>query len=120
RQSQCGKQINAEEYLEMIVPVHHQWQQQRDHQPGQRQDHLPALHDRCLPKIPLGRSESTSRKITKSTASAHSFPQYRLVRLSTTPSSRPAIAAPTMDSIPPSTTITNAFSVNCPPTSGYK
>ena len=94
RQSQGGEQEDAEKNLQGVVGVDDEGNSKRQQEKPGRGDKLPMTHARWLPKIPLGFSDNTRMKMTKSTASAHSLPQYRLVRLSTTPSTSPAIAAP--------------------------
>src|SRR5262249_26452902 len=105
-QAERGEQRDVEQHVEVVVPLEQRHQQAQAEAGGGEQSAL-ARHTRWLPNSPAGLSDSTSRKITKSTTVAHWLPQYRLVRLSITPSTTPAIAAPSIDPMPPSTTITN-------------
>src|SRR5713101_1981390 len=74
-QPQRRKQRDSEKHLKDVVAAHDQRSNEtEDHAEGGDQE-LRASHTRWLPKIPLGRNDSTSRNRTKSTASAHSFPQ---------------------------------------------
>src|SRR5262249_12078536 len=113
-QPEAGEQRNAEKHLQLVVIADEPGHARPDTRRQQQRPELPILEDahaRCLPKIPLGLKERTSRKKMKSTINAHWLPAYRLVRLSERPSTRPPKAAPSIEPMPPSTTITKALVV---------
>jgi hypothetical protein len=74
-QPEGGEEEKAEDHFQEVVVTQEERGEERGCEDNGADDDLGALHARWLPKMPLGFSDSTRIKMTKSTTSAHSLPQ---------------------------------------------